>query len=533
MVFKKFLSKTIVKIGLLSLIQIIFIITIFGILTYIQSQQTMLGNTINIAGKNRFLTLNVLYEISEFLSKSSSALTGAENYSTSRISNAEQQLASNIMVLKDGGITSAVQVKPLPSDFLDSWNKVNSHWTDFQSMLSEQIYDKFAIENITINTAMNQTVGTHLDNSLKQELISKAFNLVKSSDVLVTQIGQKVESNWDELIKLQIIFGVLIVILILFILFIFRRLLKPITLLTRATSEIKKGNLEVSVDYNSGNELSTLTESFNSMVSAIKRDVEKQSIMTDQLTQLNVQLKDNDRAKNEFISMISHELRRPLVPIKGYTELLLSPQKIGELNEKQAKAVQIIYRNEKKLESLVENMLDIYKFDMGIINLNKKEIPILHLFNNVINDLRTGIEENGATIITEINTTTVKKVVCDEKRIEQVLSNLIKNSLDFIPNNSGKIILKVEELKDADNMQVLGKSQLVFSVEDNGPGIPANKMDKLFHKFYQIDTALSRKYGGTGLGLAICRDIIEAHGGKIWIDKEYNQGAAFRFTIPF
>ena len=347
MVFKKFLSKTIVKIGLLSLIQIIFIITIFGILTYIQSQQTMLGNTINIAGKNRFLTLNVLYEISEFLSKSSSALTGAENYSTSRISNAEQQLAFNIMVLKDGGITSAVQLKPLPSDFLDSWNKVNSHWTDFQSMLSEQIYDKFAIENITINTAMNQTVGTHLDNSLKQELISKAFNLVNSSDVLVTQIGQKVESNWDELIILQIIFGVLIVILILFILFIFRRLLKPINLLTRATSEIKKGNLEVSVDYNSGNELSELTESFNSMVSTIKRDVEKQSIMTDQLTQLNVQLKDNDRAKNEFISMISHELRRPLVPIKGYTELLLSPQKIGELNEKQAKAVQIIYRNEK------------------------------------------------------------------------------------------------------------------------------------------------------------------------------------------
>ena len=71
----------------------------------------------------------------------------------------------------------------------------------------------------------------------------------------------------------------------------------------------------------------------------------------------------------------------------------------------------------------MENKLDIYKFDMGIINLNKKEIPILHLFNNVINDLRTGIEENGATIITEINTTTVKKVVCDEKRIEQVLSN--------------------------------------------------------------------------------------------------------------
>src|SRR5690606_28267962 len=161
-------------------------------------------------------------------------------------------------------------------------------------------------------------------------------------DALVTQISQKVESNWDELIKMQIIFGVLIVILILFILFIFQRLLRPITLLTRATSEIKKGNLYVSVDYKRGNELSELTESFNSMVSTIKRDVKKQSEMTTQLTQLNVQLKENDRAKNEFISMMSHELRTPLVPIKGYTELLLKPHKIGELNEKQAKAVQII-----------------------------------------------------------------------------------------------------------------------------------------------------------------------------------------------
>ena len=530
MVLKNVLSRTIVKIGLLSLIQIIFIITIFSILTYIQSQQTLLGNTINIAGKNRFLTLSVLFEISEFLDKSSSsaANTGVENYSTSGISNTEQQLASNIMALRDGGITSAVQLKPLPNDFLDSWKEVNSHWIDFKTTINNQIYDKFAIEN----TKFNQTVGTNLDNSIKEELISKAFSLVNSSDALVTQIGQKVESNWYELIILQIIFGGLIVILILFILFIIRRLLKPITLLTKATSKIKKGNLDVSVDYKGGNELSELIESFNSMVSTIKKDVKKQSEMTDQLTQLNVQLKDNDRAKNEFISMISHELRTPLVPIKGYTELLLKPQKFGELNEKQRKAVQIIYRNEKKLEWLVENILDIYKFDMGIINFNKKEIPVLQLFDNVINDLKTGIERKHATIVTEINTK-VKKVVCDEKRIEQVLSNLVKNSLDFIPNESGKIILKVEELKEADNVQIPGKNHLIFSVEDNGPGIPENKMDKLFHKFYQIDTTLAREYGGTGLGLVICRDIIEGHGGKIWIDKEYDQGAAFRFTIPF
>ncbi len=90
-----------------------------------------------------------------------------------------------------------------------------------------------------------------------------------------------------------------------------------------------------------------------------------------------------------------------------------------------------------------------------------------------------------------------------------------------------------EQRKETDNIDIPGKNQLVFSVEGNGTGIPADKMNKLFHKFYQIDLAITRKYGGTGLGLVICRNIIEAHGGKIWIEREYIEGAAFRFTIPF
>ena len=534
--FKTSISKIIVRFGLFSLVQIIFIIIIFGILTYIQSQQTLLGNTINIAGKNRYLSLNLLYEISEYLGNSPPQVS-IDGNSTSRIRNAEQQLESNIITLKDGGMISGAHIKPLPIDFLDSWNKVNSHWTDFKSLLNKELFDNRVPENIDTNIVIDQPAVTNLDYSIRQELVPKAFDLVNSSEALVTQIGQKVKNNWDNLIILQIIFGALIVVLILFILFMVRRLLNPITLLTRATSEIKKGNFDVSVDYKSGNELSELTESFNSMVSTIKNDVKKQSEMTYELTQLNQQLKENDKAKNEFISMISHELRTPLVPIRGYIEMLLKPKKTGELNEKQRKAVQTIYRNEKKLESLVENILDIYKLDMGILILNKKEIPISSLLSSVIDDLRSAIEENGASIVTEINTVAVKNVICDEKRIEQVLSNLIKNSLDFVPNKAGKIILRVEELheqtNEKDNIEYPGKNQLVFSVEDNGTGIPVDKMNKLFHKFYQIDTSLIRKHGGTGLGLPICRDIIEAHGGKIWIDKEYREGAAFRFTIPF
>lgn len=132
MIFKGSFSKIIVKIGIISLVQIIFIIIIFSILTSIQSQQTLLGNTINIAGKNRFLTLNVLYEVLEYINMKS--LTNNGNSSFSLIKSAEQQLDSNIMVLKEGGKTSGVEVKSLPPISLDSWNIVDTNWNDFKTI---------------------------------------------------------------------------------------------------------------------------------------------------------------------------------------------------------------------------------------------------------------------------------------------------------------------------------------------------------------------------------------------------------------
>jgi signal transduction histidine kinase len=113
-------------------------------------------------------------------------------------------------------------------------------------------------------------------------------------------------------------------------------------------------------------------------------------------------------------------------------------------------------------------------------------------------------------------------VVCDRKRIDQVVANLVKNSVDFVPEKTGRIVVRVEE----------GGPDVVFSVEDNGIGIPADKADRLFEKFYQVDTSAKRKFGGSGLGLPISKGIVEAHGGRIWVDKEFRGGAAIRFALP-
>jgi signal transduction histidine kinase len=529
MIFRESFSKIVVKIGILSLVQIIFIIIIFSILTYVQSQQTLLGNTINIAGKNRFLTLNVLYQATEYMNMQS--LTNNGNSSISQIQSAEHQLKSNIMVLKEGGKTSGVDVQSLPPNSLDNWNKVNTNFNDFKAILTDKIYQNSS-------TQKQSGIENGLNYPLIQQLAPIAFDLINSSDALVTQLGQQVKNNQGNLILLQIIFGALIIILILFILFLVRHLLKPISSLTKATSEIKKGNLNVSVDYKGKDELSALIGSFNSMVVTIKNDTKKQTELTNQLKQLNERLRQEDKTKDEFVSMISHELINPLVPIKCFSDLLLNPKALGELNEEQKGAVECIQRNGKKQESLVKDILDIYKFSMGKIHLSKREIPISNLLTNVVNDLKFILDEKGASIITEVNLKASTTVICDDRRIEQVLSNLIKNSIDFVPCKEGRIILKVEEVEEDRKEEFkaspyISKKHLLFTVKDNGEGIPEDKIDNLFKKFYQVDMTASRKYGGTGLGLAICKEIIDAHGGKIWAhNNKEEKGASFFFSLP-
>jgi signal transduction histidine kinase len=231
-----------------------------------------------------------------------------------------------------------------------------------------------------------------------------------------------------------------------------------------------------------------------------------------------------ERAKEEFISMVSHELKTPIVPLKGYAEMLLRPKFMGSINEKQRQAIESMLRNTEKLQALVDDVMDVYKLDLGKIKFSKSKIDIVKVINQTIAELKPLTVGKQIHIRTDIKTS--GQILCDPHRIEQVLSNLIKNSIDFVPSkDGGQIVIRAE--RDNDN------KSMVLTIEDNGIGINPEKADKLFQKFYQIDTGAARRHGGTGLGLAICRGIIDAHGGKIWLDKTYKNGAAIKFTLPY
>ena len=220
------------------------------------------------------------------------------------------------------------------------------------------------------------------------------------------------------------------------------------------------------------------------------------------------------------MSVANHDMKTHLSPIKMCVEMLES-HVYGPLNEKQGRMVGTIHRCTDKLESLIKDISDVYKLELQSLELSKIELDVQSLMDGCTDLLQPLIvgKQLELKIVGGVN----GRIYADKSRIEQVIVNLVKNSIDFVPETDGKITIVVE--KD-------GSSNLLFSVKDNGEGIKSEDLGKIFTKFYKGASKPSRIYGGSGLGLAICKGIVEAHGGKIWVDSGLRNGSLFKFTIP-
>lgn len=526
-------SKIILKISIFIIIVITLIIGSFGVLAYFQSQGSSTGNSINIAGKNRYLTANLLLQTEKYLDGSSNI---------SQLEDAMYKLQTNIMTLKQGGTISGINIRSLPPDFLDLSRRIDEDWSIFKTYITNNLLKRH--EDGQVIAARSNATAQSTTERKNLELL--ASNLIDSSDALVTKLGRQADTDSQNLMLLQILFGILIIGILVLVLYFVARILRPISALTQATSEIEKGNLDVSVKRKGNDELSVLSDSFNSMVNSIKRYNERQNELTkalefknDELTETekdlrraNEELVNTETAKEEFLSMISHELKTPLTPLKMYAEMLLKIRSMGELNEKQLKAMKMILRSISQLELLVNDIFDVYKLDIGKLQLNKNVVQVASLVKENMSELGLLMRDKQIQFNAEIIPPSEKvNVLCDPRRIGQVLANLIKNSVDFVPDKGGRITIRTEA--DYSKQTNDGNSNyVVFTIEDNGSGIPFEKIINLFKKFYQVDTSTKRKHGGTGLGLAICNGIVEGHGGKIWVDTNHTQGAMIKFTLP-
>jgi signal transduction histidine kinase len=361
--------------------------------------------------------------------------------------------------------------------------------------------------------------------------------------LIIGESSQKVFGGLQDIINQSIISAAIILSVGIVIVFMFAgRISNPIIQLKRLVTDVSEGNFNTVVQSKQSNEIGELASSFesmrqnvnqvnnnlNSLVKGRTKELSKANedlqLKELELEKANEDLRTADIAKEEFMSMVSHELKTPLSPMKLYSQMLLkSTKSFGKLNEKQYKAITVILNGINKLEVLIGDILDVYKLDIGKLKLKKIDVNVEKLVNQIVTEFKPLSDEHKVELNSDMQTSGTVK--CDPQRINQVFSALIKNSLDFVPKEGGRITIRAEE-DDAERGH-----KVTFTVEDNGIGIPADKMDNLFKKFYQIDTTLTRKHGGTGLGLAIAKGIIESHGETIWLNKRYTKGASFKFTL--
>ena len=251
---------------------------------------------------------------------------------------------------------------------------------------------------------------------------------------------------------------------------------------------------------------------------ANKNLIEREEVIRSQYEKL----KESDRMKDEFVNIAAHELRTPIQPILGLSEIIRP-----KVNATDREYVDVIVRNAKRLHRLTEEILDVTKIESQSLKLKKEEVNLKDVIETCINDeivnkhSNNNDDEKKPKILYQPKDILLR---ADRIRISQVISNLLSNAIKFSP---GGTISIVSDLKSTDRDKNPIKDEAIISIKDDGNGIDEEILPKLFSKF------ATKSFSGTGLGLFICKSIIEAHGGNIWAENNSNgRGATFSFTLP-
>jgi PAS domain S-box-containing protein len=226
-----------------------------------------------------------------------------------------------------------------------------------------------------------------------------------------------------------------------------------------------------------------------------------------------------NRLKSEFLASISHELRTPLHTIIGFSELLAEESE-GPLNEEQRRFLEHIHRDSEHLLALINDVLDFSQIEAGGLSLHAEVLPLGEAISEAVNAIRPSAEVKGISMLTDADGNI--RVAADQLRLRQVLYNLLSNAVKFTPA-AGTISVSVAPVRNEQAVHI--------TVSDTGIGIADEERYHIFDKFYQVGVTTGGVREGTGLGLAICKQLIEMHGGRIWVESEPGKGSHFHFTL--
>ena len=400
-----------------------------------------------------------------------------------------ERVAFSIGLEKLLGTSTNETLDKIPRENSETLRKLDPLWEAIQPKI------KIVEERALLSTEFIQ---------IRNEMNAEKISLYSNIDNLLYLLNQEIiKENTQGQIAIQGLLAIDIAIFFL-VLYVVRQSLLPLRLITNALVEIKEGAYGKKIKYEKNDEAGELVHTFN--------------VMSDTIKEKDEQTKKTDIAKDEFLAMITHELKTPLVPIQGYSDILLS-EHLGKLNEKQKERINIIKDSSENLLSIISDLLDAQKLELGQLRMRVGNSNIKETITDAIKSFLPQAQKNKIEIISDIQDIIIEH---DPDRIKQVITNLIKNSLNAITHQNGKIEISSEEFPH----------EIKIRVKDNGMGIPPEKQDKLFKKFYQVDATLTREKGGSGLGLAICKGIIENHGGSIQLERSRNQETVFTLSLP-
>ncbi len=309
-------------------------------------------------------------------------------------------------------------------------------------------------------------------------------------------------------------------------------IVKPVLHLKDVSDEIARGNLDLRADIRTGDEFEELSHAFNRMLRHLVTVQEELRQVNgnldgkiDQLAQVNLQLYETNKIKDEFLATMSHELRTPLNSILGFSDVLV---KADNISEKQKKFLNNIQASGQDLLGMVTDILNLAKIESGKLELKCSEFTLESIIHRQVDALEPLAINRNIQLSMEV-AADLPNVYSDSGKLQQILNNLLSNAIKFTPEG-GRVHVQAESLSN-------GQFQMI--VKDTGVGVRLEDQTIIFEKFRQgraipgQEDAMTREYGGTGLGLSIVKELCRILGGEVQVESEFGKGSAFIVQMPF
>jgi len=274
---------------------------------------------------------------------------------------------------------------------------------------------------------------------------------------------------------------------------------------------------------NDAGELEALNRTLEDRVAVRTRELQA---LNEALGKANQELQELDRLKSNFLATVSHEFKTPLTSITAFSEILSDEMEERSASPEVLRFLNIINNESGRLGRLIRNLLDLSRIEARRMRWEHSVFRVHDVVEASMDGLLPVFSEKNIQVHRSIDCPDAR-ISADRDRIQQVITNLIENAVKF-SNKGSRVWVDCHESNHGQN----GKRYLEFSVKDEGPGIPPSHLVRIFERFTQVDSTDTRGTGGSGLGLAISKEIVEHHGGSIWVESEEGIGATFHFTIP-